>query len=95
MYRVAAQLITCDLGHYFVLFAGAEHMAVFLDELVTEAGMVKKDLRILDVAAGTGLVGEELRKRGFAVENVTALDYCPDMLNVARKKVKNLYQRKL
>jgi len=64
----------------------AEHMAIFLDELVTEAGMVKKDLRILDVAAGTGLVGEELRKRGFAVENVTALDYCPDMLNVARKK---------
>ena len=64
-------------------------MAVFLDELVTQYGMKKENLKILDVAAGTGLVGEELKKRGFNIKNVDALDLCPDMLNVARKK--NVY----
>ena len=64
-------------------------MAVYLDELVTKFGMKKENLKILDVAAGTGLVGEELKKRGFNEQNVTALDLCPDMLNVARKK--NVY----
>merc|ERR1712025_944707 len=41
---------------------------------------------ILDVAAGTGLVGEELKKAGFKVDNVTALDFSPEMLEVSRKK---------
>ncbi len=31
----------------------------------------RKTLRVLDLAAGTGLVGEELRKRGF--QNLEAL----------------------
>merc|ERR1719427_739031 len=48
--------------------------------------MKKEDLTILDVAAGTGLVGEELKKVGFNVDKVTALDLCPDMLDVAGKK---------
>lgn len=61
-------------------------MADFLLELVEGAGMRKEDLTILDVAAGTGLVGEELKKVGFDVDNVTALDLCPDMLEVSRKK---------
>merc|ERR1712013_588370 len=64
----------------------AKHMADFLLELVEGAGMRKEDLTILDVAAGTGLVGEELKKVGFDVDNVTALDLCPDMLEVSRKK---------
>merc|ERR1719228_772543 len=64
----------------------AKHMADFLLELVEGAGMRKEDLTILDVAAGTGLVGEELKKVGFSVDNVTALDLCPDMLEVSRKK---------
>ena len=61
-------------------------MADYLLELVEQAGMNKKDLTILDVAAGTGLVGEELKKVGFTVDKVTALDMCPDMLEVSRKK---------
>jgi len=69
----------------------AEHMAVYLDELVTQFGMKKENLKILDVAAGTGLVGEELKKKGFNIKNITALDLCPDMLNVAKKK--NVYGR--
>ena len=32
----------------------------------------KKDMRILDAAAGTGLVGEQLYKRGYT--NLDALD---------------------
>jgi len=67
----------------------AEHMAVYLEELITKAGMKKENMKILDVAAGTGLVGEELKKRGFKAANITALDLCPDMLNVAKKK--NVY----
>merc|ERR1719290_71207 len=54
--------------------------------MVEGAGMKKENLTILDVAAGTGLVGEELKKVGFNVDKVTALDMCPDMLEVARKK---------
>lgn len=64
----------------------AQHMADYLLEMVENAGMKKEQLTILDVAAGTGLVGEELKKAGFNVEKVTALDMCPDMLEVARKK---------
>jgi len=69
----------------------AEHMAIYLDELVKQYGMKKENLKILDVAAGTGLVGEVLKQRGFNVDNITALDLCPDMLNVAKKK--NVYKR--
>ena len=61
-------------------------MADYLVELVEGAGMKKENLTILDVASGTGLVGEELKKAGFKVDNVTALDLCPDMLEVSRKK---------
>ncbi len=39
---------------------------------------------ILDVGAGTGLVGEALRARGFA--NLTAVDFSPEILAVARRK---------
>jgi len=64
----------------------AQHMSDFLGEMVDAAGMKRESLTILDVAAGTGLVGEELKKAGFNVDKVTALDYCPNMLEVARKK---------
>jgi len=64
----------------------AKHMADLLLEMIGETGLKKEKLKILDVAAGTGLVGEELKKAGFSVENVTALDLCGEMLEVARKK---------
>merc|ERR1719290_881115 len=48
--------------------------------------MKREQLTILDVAAGTGLLGEELKKAGFKVDNVTALDFSPEMLEVSRKK---------
>ncbi|XP_078608158.1 methyltransferase-like protein 27 isoform X2 [Branchiostoma floridae x Branchiostoma japonicum] len=48
----------------------------------------RKDARILDVAAGTGLVGEELQKRGFS--NIDALDANKEMLDIA--EAKNVYR---
>jgi len=48
----------------------------------------KHDIRILDCAAGTGLVAEELKKLGF--QNVDALDPCQGMLDKAEKK--NIYK---
>jgi demethylmenaquinone methyltransferase/2-methoxy-6-polyprenyl-1,4-benzoquinol methylase len=39
---------------------------------------------VLDVATGTGLVADELLRRGF---RVTALDQSPDMLDVARGRL--------
>jgi ubiquinone/menaquinone biosynthesis C-methylase UbiE len=47
--------------------------------------------RVLDLGAGTGLVGKFLAKEGFT--NITALDLSEDMLAVAKKK--NCYQELL
>ena len=44
--------------------------------------------RILDAGAGTGLVGEALKRAGF--EQLEAVDYAPQMLDIARGK--NLYR---
>ncbi|XP_035659899.1 methyltransferase-like protein 27 [Branchiostoma floridae] len=48
----------------------------------------RRDVRVLDVAAGTGLCGLELSKLGFT--NVDALDASQEMLDVA--KTKNVYK---
>ncbi|XP_013386216.1 methyltransferase-like protein 27 [Lingula anatina] len=44
----------------------------------------KQDALILDAAAGTGLVGSELKKCGF--HNLDALDASEEMLEIAKKK---------
>jgi len=43
--------------------------------------------RVLDCAAGTGLVGQQLHEVGF--RHIDALDACPEMLQEAKKK--NVY----
>ncbi|KAI8497568.1 ubiE/COQ5 methyltransferase [Branchiostoma belcheri] len=48
----------------------------------------RRDARVLDVAAGTGLCGQELSSLGFS--NLDALDASQDMLDVA--KTKNVYK---
>jgi len=45
---------------------------------------LRKDTKILDVAAGTGFVSESLRLHGF--ENIDALDPSEGMLEIAREK---------
>ncbi|XP_071114096.1 methyltransferase-like protein 27 [Haliotis cracherodii] len=49
----------------------------------------REDIRILDVAAGTGLVSAELRKHGFV--HIDGLEPAERMLEQAKKK--NLYER--
>ena len=49
----------------------------------------RKDMKILDVGAGTGGIGELLKARGYT--NVDALDISQEMLNFAAAK--NLYKK--
>ena len=42
------------------------------------------DVRILDLGCGTGLVGEELHKRGY--KNIDGVDLTPEMLELAKAK---------
>eukprot|EP00088_Acartia_fossae_P014387 TRINITY_DN176_c0_g1_i10.p1 TRINITY_DN176_c0_g1~~TRINITY_DN176_c0_g1_i10.p1 ORF type:complete len:248 (-),score=77.79 TRINITY_DN176_c0_g1_i10:135-878(-) len=59
----------------------SEHVAQFAFELMAAEGRNIADLTVLDVAAGTGSVGVELARYGF--KNVTATDYCQEMLDKA------------
>jgi len=67
------------------LKTGADHLG---DELVTTLrDMGREDMgtvSVLDVACGTGLVGDALVKRGFS--NITGTDFCRSMLDIAEKK---------
>ncbi|MEM8774836.1 MAG: methyltransferase domain-containing protein [Pseudomonadota bacterium] len=45
---------------------------------------LEPSMRIVDAGAGTGLVGEALKAQGF--DNLTALDFSAQMLEVARGK---------
>ena len=55
--------------------AGAELLAKYVAD---------KGAKVLDAGAGTGMVGEELARRGF--ERITALDMSPGMLATANEK---------
>lgn len=44
----------------------------------------KNDVSILDLGCGTGLVGEELYKRGY--KNIDGLDLCAKFMKVAEAK---------
>ncbi|XP_070543430.1 methyltransferase-like protein 27 [Ptychodera flava] len=64
-----------QLGWY-----GPKHVAVGLSKLVPG-----KNARILDCAAGTGLVGQELKRLGY--ERIDALDISLEILDKAREKL--------
>ena len=49
-----------------------------------EVGEVPKTARILDIGAGTGIIGVMLRSMGY--ENVDALDGCQELLEKAKEK---------
>ena len=49
----------------------------------------KDDLKIIEVGAGTGLIGIELQTLGYS--NLHALDISPEMLKEAKKR--NIYKR--
>ena len=66
-------------------------MAEGLDEAIRRflAGKGKDEVKIIDVAAGTGLIGVELNKLGYT--NLCALDISQEMLDIA--KTKNVYTK--
>jgi len=65
--------------------SGAEHLA---NELVDTLKLLRREametISVLDVACGTGLVGEALVRRGFT--DISGLDFCRAMLDIAQEK---------
>lgn len=55
-----------------------------LAQIITDDGKTAGDVRVLDVGAGTGLLGQELYGRGFT--KLDALDICEGMLTEAESK---------
>lgn len=49
-----------------------------------EVGEVPKTARILDVGAGTGIIGEMLKSMGY--DNLDALDGCQELLEKAKER---------
>ena len=49
----------------------------------------KKDIKILDAGAGTGIIGEMLVQQGY--RNIDALDISEEMLNLAKQR--NVYKQ--
>merc|ERR1711976_21166 len=70
---------------YVVTFEyhGAERAAQAMAEVFPNKAN-RKNVRILDIAAGTGLASEHLKKLGFT--NIDALDPSPGMLEAAKPK---------
>merc|ERR1711970_820285 len=67
------------------LKTGAEHLAhELVDTLKLLGREVTEEISVLDVACGTGLVGEALARRGF--KDISGLDFCRAMLDIAQKK---------
>ena len=59
------------------------HSAKLFEKVLSKLGF-EKDCKILDVGAGTGLVGNEMYKLGYA--NLTGIDLSEEMLAEASKK---------
>ena len=77
-----------------VVAAGGFYFKPFVESFDATVKQVLKDkpkdqIKIIDVAAGTGLIGVELQKLGYT--NLHALDISQEMLNEAKKK--NVYKK--
>ena len=77
-----------------VVAAGGIYFKPFAESFDATVKQVLKDkpkdqIKIIDVAAGTGLIGVELQKLGYT--NLHALDISQEMLNEAKKK--NVYKK--
>lgn len=76
-YDIWARTYDSDVG------AVGDYLAP-LETAKVAALVLKPDARIMDAGAGTGLLGQLLRERGF--HNLIAVDYSDQMLEVARAK---------
>lgn len=64
-------------------------VTTLLEELVNEAGETMKSLRVLDVGAGNGMVGDELHDRGST--EIVGIDIIPEAREAARRDRPNIY----
>ncbi|HEX6444650.1 MAG TPA: methyltransferase domain-containing protein [Streptosporangiales bacterium] len=84
-------------GLYEKLFAdllkcsSPEMIATLLTEEVERAGESVADLHVLDLGAGNGMVGEQLRARG--VERLVAVDIIEEAADAARRDRPDVYER--
>lgn len=84
-------------GLYEVLFydclkcCSPSRVAGLLEEVTAEAGIAMSSLRALDVGAGNGMVGEELKTRG--VSSVVGLDIIPEAREATERDRPGVYQR--
>ncbi|KAI0239618.1 hypothetical protein LSAT2_009666 [Lamellibrachia satsuma] len=85
-YNKAAQGGNYERNTFLGGYTGPAMAADFIERYF---GDRKDNTYIIDVAAGTGLVGDELKKRGFS--KMDALDPADDMLSIAIAK--NIYGR--
>jgi ubiquinone/menaquinone biosynthesis C-methylase UbiE len=64
------------------VYTGSEIAGRYVAKMFS--GSEKSEVRILDVAAGTGKVAEELKKRGFT--DIDSLEPAEKMVEIAKKK---------
>lgn len=83
-FRMFFQTVLCT-------YTSWRYIAHTLDATILKAfpNKGKDEIKIIDVAAGTGLTGIELNKLGYT--NIDALDMSQEMLNEAKKK--NVYKK--
>jgi predicted TPR repeat methyltransferase len=61
-----------------------------LADVIRERGQSMESLRVLDLGAGNGMVGDELRARG--VEAIVGVDIIPEARAAARRDRKGVYE---
>ena len=82
-------------GLYEHLFYGMlacrspERVSALLTEVCEESGVAPPDLRVLDLGAGNGIVGQRLRERG--VEHVLGIDILPEAAAAAERDRRGVY----
>ena len=64
-------------------YEGPKATAEFLAKHLQQLGY-GQDARILDLGCGTGIVGEELKSRGY--KNIDGVDICNDVMIKAKEK---------
>lgn len=87
-YRAPLQWYAHFTEEYSTLFDGWNYtlpikVSARLADLQQEAGLAAQNTRVLDVGAGSGLVGVELHRLGY--QHIVGLDVCPEILVAANR----------
>ena len=88
------KLTLCDHKQEFIAdgYVAIDTVGEIFDSTMKKCfGEQRMNMKILDAGAGTGMVGENLRERGYT--HIDALDICQEMLDVAKEK--NIYNKQI